>query len=336
MVVQRAIRALGIQSRSAEYTYSMEKTILPSSLRKRSSPLAKNVPDSQQLGCVAAAYLDKTTVESQRIHRLVASKVRSYLAQDAKKQRDGSLDVDGVIECMVSCSMKCYYCSEIVRVHYTEARDPRQWTLDRVDNSLGHTLANVVVSCLACNLKRRVTDQAKFEFTQNLVVEKVPAPLQCYVDGSCSGNRNVRKHACAAGWGVAVVGAGGTTELFGPVVLDSANKAYLGAEVGSNNTGELTAMCEALLYAAACDSANVIIKYDSEYAFNMITGSNRAHKNKALVLKAQALLAETKKSQNVEFEHVKAHSGDQFNDLADALAKRGATGDKSGWGERWV
>ena len=64
--------------------------------------------------------------------------------------------------------------------------------------------------------------------------------------------------------------------------------------------------------------------------------SKKAHKNKALVIKAQALLADANMSMHVTFEHVKAHSGDQFNDLADALAKRGATGDKSGCGERWA
>ena len=34
-------------------------------------------------------------------------------------------------------------------------------------------------------------------------------------------------------------------ERYGPVVIDPADPTYLGAEVCSNNTGELSALCEA-------------------------------------------------------------------------------------------
>jgi len=73
--------------------------------------------------------------------------------------------------------------------------------------------------------------------------------LWLYTDGSCPGNQNVQTQRNPAGWGVCVVRPGGSeplAELYGPVVIDQSDPGYLGAEVGSNNTGELSAICEAL------------------------------------------------------------------------------------------
>ena len=160
--------------------------------------------------------------------------------------------------------------------------------------------------------------------------------LALFTDGACKGNNNVALNSCAAGWGVAVVAeilpgltTGGRVvcELCGPVVLDATSPHFLGSEVGSNNTGELSAVCEALLYlihepvtTPAC------ICYDSEYAAKQAQGLWKVNKNRALVHRAQALLAHARARRQVRFLHVKGHSGHQWNDRADALANAGAAG----------
>ena len=68
--------------------------------------------------------------------------------------------------------MKCRYCAEDMLLKYP-ARHPKQWTLDRVDNSMGHNTGNVVPCCLACNLQRRNRSAAKFLFTKQLRLVKV-------------------------------------------------------------------------------------------------------------------------------------------------------------------
>ena len=73
---------------------------------------------------------------------------------------------------MKECELSCHYCKEDVAVVYDVVREMKQWTLDRIDNDLGHTCANVVVSCLECNLKRRRTSQNAFLFTKNLTIVK--------------------------------------------------------------------------------------------------------------------------------------------------------------------
>ena len=56
---------------------------------------------------------------------------------------------------------------------YKECKQDNQWTLDRIDNSMGHNTNNVVISCLECNLKRRNTDLKKFLYTKQLSIKKI-------------------------------------------------------------------------------------------------------------------------------------------------------------------
>ena len=69
-----------------------------------------------------------------------------------------------------------------------------------------------------------------------------------YVDGSCIGNQNVDSDT-PAGWGVVIItgsndlGRGNGEimhEFSGKVVTNPDDSMFIGAEVGSNNTAELT------------------------------------------------------------------------------------------------
>jgi ribonuclease HI len=128
-------------------------------------------------------------------------------------------------------------------------------------------------------------------------------------------------------------------ELYGPVVIDGSSPLSLGAEVGSNNTGELSAIGEALLWlrdeAPLPWSAPAVIHYDSEYAANIATRRNTAHKNQALAATVQALLDEVRAQRSLELSHVKGHSGVLGNELADRLASKGAEGHHSSSSKRW-
>jgi hypothetical protein len=64
----------------------------------------------------------------------------------------------------------CCYCKCQMLYLYTIQREPRQWTLDRVDNDGEHTCDNVVFCCLGCNLKRRCKSKDVFEFSKQLTV----------------------------------------------------------------------------------------------------------------------------------------------------------------------
>ncbi|RZD53182.1 MAG: hypothetical protein CXT64_02910 [Methanobacteriota archaeon] len=114
--------------------------------------------------------------------------------------------------------------------------------------------------------------------------------LHIYVDGSCEENRNVTADT-PAGWGFCVVsgdtglgrGRGDILhEVCGPVVTRSGSEGYLGAEVGSNNTAELSAIAQATRWLLESgEEQEVVIRSDSQYALNIASGEWRAKKNKS-------------------------------------------------------
>ena len=63
---------------------------------------------------------------------------------------------------------QCYYCKECVKLLYSSVREPKQWTLERMDNDFGHNFDNVSIACLNCNLRRRTMYHGRFTATQEI------------------------------------------------------------------------------------------------------------------------------------------------------------------------
>lgn len=109
------------------------------------------------------------------IKSLIDKKISSYKQQDIEKDKydvDKFVTFDNVIGKMNESGLNCYYCSCKMFLLYEIVREMKQWTLDRVDNDLGHNNDNVIISCLECNLKRRRTNKDSFLFTKNLTIVK--------------------------------------------------------------------------------------------------------------------------------------------------------------------
>ena len=153
--------------------------------------------------------------------------------------------------------------------------------------------------------------------------------VHIYVDGSCSENRNVSSET-RAGWGLCVIvndGGPGNgkghllTELSGEVVTNEEAGGYLGAEVGSNNTAELSAIAHALrwiLSESEVDSAT--IRGDSNYALNIASGLWKAKANQALARRVSDLWDEVSGIVTLVGEHVPAHRGHRWNERADPVS----------------
>jgi hypothetical protein len=135
------------------------------------------------LGLTQSPLQDTVYIESQLslledehvLHDIVV-KLRGYLQQDKLRGRQNNLVLEHVIETMKACELKCRYCSIDMLVQYEtkrEKREMRQWTIDRVDNDIGHIIENYHLACLECNLKRRRTSDTAFLFTKQLLVTKL-------------------------------------------------------------------------------------------------------------------------------------------------------------------
>lgn len=104
-------------------------------------------------------------------------KIYGYKQQDILKHKFNEAEfitLENTLDLLKDSQLRCCYCSEEVYVLYEHVRDMKQWTLDRVDNDIGHNKGNVVISCLGCNLKRRRTNKDAFMFTKNMVIIKHP------------------------------------------------------------------------------------------------------------------------------------------------------------------
>jgi hypothetical protein len=109
----------------------------------------------------------------QQINR----KIYGYKQQDIIKKllnEKEFITLQSVINKMVNCDLKCYYCSCEMNVLYDISREMTQWTVDRIDNDLGHNLTNYYLACLECNLKRRRRSDDKFLFTKQMKLVKMP------------------------------------------------------------------------------------------------------------------------------------------------------------------
>lgn len=73
---------------------------------------------------------------------------------DDKKGREFNISKEYVNQLMQNANNKCNWCQCECKLTNYENRDLQQWSVDRIDNSLGHVEGNIVLSCLRCNYKR--------------------------------------------------------------------------------------------------------------------------------------------------------------------------------------
>jgi ribonuclease HI len=118
------------------------------------------------------------------------------------------------------------------------------------------------------------------------------------------------------------------TEMNGEVVTNQRDEGYLGAEVGSNNTAELSAIAHALRWILSeSEIESATIRGDSRYALNIASGLWTAKANQALARRVRDLWHEVSGIIALVGEHVPAHRGHRWNERADHLAFRAMQGE---------
>jgi hypothetical protein len=83
----------------------------------------------------------------------IKKKINSYKEQDRKAGRKiCGISVEQIISLLLIPF--CYHCQNLLAYTF--------WTLDRKDHTIGHSFENVVLSCVHCNVKRKIKSQRIF------------------------------------------------------------------------------------------------------------------------------------------------------------------------------
>eukprot|EP00930_Biecheleria_cincta_P047949 TRINITY_DN3334_c0_g1_i5.p1 TRINITY_DN3334_c0_g1~~TRINITY_DN3334_c0_g1_i5.p1 ORF type:complete len:237 (+),score=31.87 TRINITY_DN3334_c0_g1_i5:83-793(+) len=162
-----------------------------------------------------------------------------------------------------------------------------------------------------------------------------PTCVTISCDGSCDGTSSgwgftVAKHDCLQ-----------LEDYCGPTTLDSSSFLFIGADVHTNNVGELSAIFFALCWVADyhVPGQSYVLEYDSVYAAQVVQRLSRARLNLTLVLRARSAFDSA--GNLVDWQKVAAHRGHFLNERADTLAKLGAGGTSLGaaacsrWAQRF-
>ena len=137
--------------------------------------------------------------------------------------------------------------------------------------------------------------------------------IKVYTDGACSGNG---KEGAIGGWAFCVIGEN-----------DELIYSETGAEVNTtNNRMEFTAMLRALQWTEKNLSNNFIEYYtDSALLYNTLTQwiegwKNNGWKRKTGEIKNLDLVKQLYEYSNKNFNHVRGHNGDKWNEWCDKAA----------------
>jgi len=130
---------------------------------------------SEQISCIMKLYGGCDFQYKGLYVSELKKKLSGYKQQDVKKKKyDKELFItyDDLIEKMIVSKHRCFYCRKLCKVLFKDLRDPEQWTLERKDNSIGHTTDNVEICCYKCNIKRGTKNSDAFKFAKQMKIIK--------------------------------------------------------------------------------------------------------------------------------------------------------------------
>tara|TARA_B110001469_G_C9647071_1_gene327627 strand:- start:2187 stop:2672 length:486 start_codon:yes stop_codon:yes gene_type:complete len=148
---------------------------------RKNSAMIPQISFQETIHYLKCYYLSSNNSPSQQkiihcIDKEIVKKRLSYKNQDIRKKKYNErtfISKEQIYDKMISSHMLCYYCKGKVCLFYSKVRQHDQWTLERIDNTFGHSDINTAIACLDCNLKRRNKNSNAFQFAKQMVIKKV-------------------------------------------------------------------------------------------------------------------------------------------------------------------
>lgn len=159
----------------------MEKKIVVLEKPKKNRKITAHKLWNNNISCDQQLLLVKNIQENIENNDIIIllqqinKKMSAYKQQDKLKGLFDELKFihrEKIIELMVNQENKCFYCKHSTTLFYEKVRDPKQWTLERVNNKMGHNNDNCVLCCLKCNVTRNTMYLERFKFTKELEIIK--------------------------------------------------------------------------------------------------------------------------------------------------------------------
>ena len=135
----------------------------------------KEMDKYKQIELLNRLYLGENYEGKKFVEKEINRKVNGYKNQDVKKKvynKEKIITYEEVIEKLVISKLRCYYCRKDCLLMYENIREMNQWTLDRINNDIGHFKENVVICCLKCNLKKGTKNDEHFKFAKQMKIIK--------------------------------------------------------------------------------------------------------------------------------------------------------------------
>jgi hypothetical protein len=132
--------------------------------------------DFNQLEVLKNIQSNKISEYEESCLKEIKKKNSGYKSQDKLKHKyDDTQHITLVelIDKMVESELKCYYCRKDVTILYNKKKDSLQWTLERLNNNLGHYKDNTCISCLKCNLGRRTENYEYYKKGKTMILQKL-------------------------------------------------------------------------------------------------------------------------------------------------------------------
>jgi hypothetical protein len=147
----------------------MKQITLPNSSRKK-----KYILEIDQLSILKEIY--ENAEINNDFNKELKAKYNAYKNQDRIKNKydeDKHITYMQMIKKIYDSQLTCYYCNCSLLILFNKKREGTQWTLERLDNNLGHYESNTCIACLKCNLKRRTDSHEYFKQGKQLTLIKL-------------------------------------------------------------------------------------------------------------------------------------------------------------------
>ena len=132
--------------------------------------------DFNQLEVLKNIQSNKMSEYEESCLKEIKKKHSGYKSQDKLKHKYDDtqhITLAQLIDKMVESDLKCYYCRKDVTILYNKKKDSLQWTLERLNNNLGHYKDNTCISCLKCNLGRRTENYEYYKKGKTMILQKL-------------------------------------------------------------------------------------------------------------------------------------------------------------------